>query len=150
MRISKIPGGSGLLLITTVLWISGGCKKARPPQATIDAFFHAARTCDKARMRACFTSRLLKNMDKVFKAGSEIVGNNLRIDLLDGLCKAYKNVNWNAEPADITGKTARLKVRVNEQDLTFLLRLDRDKWRIYSVASPVYRIDEHGLHETGR
>ena len=77
-----------------------------------------------------------------------LVGNNVKIDLFDGLCRVYKKAKWTVKQQHITGNIATLQVNINGQDLTFRLKLDNNAWRIYSMTSPAYRIDEQGLHET--
>ena len=148
MRSLRIPRGSGLLLITTALWISAGCKHRTDPRVTIKAFFQGAKVCDKPQMRGCFTPELLENMDKVFREGSRLVG--ITMDMFDGMCRVYRNARWRVETSRVTGDTAELTVKTGNQVVIFRLKWVHDRWWIYSLSSPAYRIDEQGLHEVGK
>ena len=136
-------------MIVAVLWISPGlgCKKKAPdPVKTLDTWFKAAAVCDKPRMRKVFTPKLLAVMDRIFRRGSAFFGFGLKIDVILAMCKAYKHTKWHVVSKKINGDTATISAVVNKQNIRFRLRLKSGTWQIYSMSSPVYQIDEGGLH----
>jgi len=85
-------------------------------------------------------------MDWIYKGGSAILGSGLKLDVIQGMCRAYRNVKWHVISKKITGKTASISTMVNKQNIRFFMRLDKGHWHIYAMTSPDYKIDEKGLH----
>ena len=150
MKNSKIRSGSSLLLITIALWISGGCKQGPKPEDTVKDFFAATAACDKNQIRASFTPRLLSKMAAVLKAGANLTGQGLGIDMIDAMCRVYKKPELKILAVKADGDKATVKVNTGKEDIVFMLKKVQGKWKIFSLASQVYRIDEQGLHEVSK
>jgi len=112
----------------------------------VNDFFIAAKICNKAKIRTDFSPALLTMMDNIYKQEVAILGKDMKLDMISGMCKAYKNAKWQLVSKKITGKTASIAAKVNNQHVRFFLTFHGGDWRINAIASPDYRIDEKGLH----